>query len=139
MGSVVDADKSGSIGKGEFAEVIAFFCLNLKLKSASEMLQLLKDKPPYTDYDGAPFRLGGSTRVHNGFELTAGRSHQEGHFLCTHPFDATAGEIYVKLEYQAYAREQHEFGEGICIYLCNPDVEGWDTHFDGSGPVGFQG
>ena len=30
-------------------------------------------------------------------------------------------------------------GGGLCIYLCDPSVEGWDRHFDGTGPLGFVG
>ena len=30
-------------------------------------------------------------------------------------------------------------GEGLCVYLLDPSVPGWDTHFDGSGPLGFVG
>lgn len=139
---LVDADKSGTVGKGELKEVIAFFCLNYKLKSSAEILAAVIAKPAFTDYEGAPFRMGGNCKVQNGFQLCAAKPHQEGHFLCTHAFDADKGEIYVKVEYQALSapgKDEAELGEGLCIYLADPSVKGWNTDFDGSGPVGFQG
>jgi len=140
---LVDTDKSGTIGKGEFAEVIAHFCLNYKCKSAAQILAAVSEKPHFTDYEGAPFRMGGNCRVNNGFELCSGKYNEEGHFLCTHAFDADQGEIFVKVEYQAMQRsgkeDEDHIGEGICIYLADPSVKGWNTAFDGSGPVGFQG
>ena len=30
-------------------------------------------------------------------------------------------------------------GQGICLYLLDPSVPGWDRDFDGSGPLGFVG
>ena len=30
-------------------------------------------------------------------------------------------------------------GQGLCVYLVDPSVAGWDRHFDGSGPLGFVG
>lgn len=30
-------------------------------------------------------------------------------------------------------------GQGLCVYLCNPAVPGWDREFDGTGPLGFVG
>ena len=29
--------------------------------------------------------------------------------------------------------------QGLCVYLVDPSVDGWDQHFDGSGPLGFIG
>ena len=30
-------------------------------------------------------------------------------------------------------------GQGICLYLLDPSVPGWDRDFDGSSPLGFAG
>merc|ERR1711998_347229 len=32
-----------------------------------------------------------------------------------------------------------EGGEGLCIYLLDPEVPGWDRDFNGTGPLGFLG
>ena len=38
-----------------------------------------------------------------------------------------------------YASQEQNGGEGLCVYLLDPSVPGWDRHFDGSGPLGFVG
>ena len=42
------------------------------------------------------------------------------------------------LEYMTCAKDSMEPGEGFCVYLVDPSKEGWDTDFNGEGPVGFQ-
>ena len=60
--------------------------------------------------------------------------------LCRKPFQCTSAEIHASLEYVMTPNTGEENGgEGLCVYLCDPSVPGWDTHFDGSGPVGFVG
>ena len=82
----------------------------------------------------------GSCIARRGFELTTGKDKQKGHLLCTVPFDAIHGEVHISLEYQATKRDGQtkEMGEGMCIYLVDPKVDEWNTHFDGTGPTGFQ-
>ena len=82
----------------------------------------------------------GSCIARRGFELTTGKDKQKGHLLCTVPFDAIHGEVHISLEYQATKRDGQtkELGEGMCIYLVDPKVDEWNTHFEGTGPTGFQ-
>ena len=64
----------------------------------------------------------------------------QGHLLCRVPFEATSNLIYASLEYVMEPKSAADGGgQGLCIYLCDPSVEGWDRHFDGSGPLGFVG
>lgn len=30
-------------------------------------------------------------------------------------------------------------GQGLCVYLVDPSIPGWDRQFDGTGPLGFVG
>ena len=64
----------------------------------------------------------------------------QGHLLCRVPFECQNAEIIASLEYVMEPKSAAEGGgQGLCIYLCDPSVEGWDRHFDGSGPLGFVG
>ena len=64
----------------------------------------------------------------------------QGHLLCRIPFECQNAEIIASLEYVMEPKSAAEGGgQGLCIYLCDPSVEGWDRHFDGSGPLGFVG
>jgi len=86
------------------------------------------------------WRCAGNTTVKYGFELTQDADDQEGHLLCRVPFTTTGKEIYATLEYVMEPKSAAEGGgQGLCIYLCDPTVVGWDRKFDGSGPLGFVG
>eukprot|EP00658_Telonema_sp_P-2_P011612 TRINITY_DN14434_c0_g1_i9.p1 TRINITY_DN14434_c0_g1~~TRINITY_DN14434_c0_g1_i9.p1 ORF type:complete len:436 (+),score=154.71 TRINITY_DN14434_c0_g1_i9:239-1546(+) len=148
----VDEDESGTINRGEFAALMKFCCLHFKMDSLSDFKELLEKTPAYTDFNET-FRMGGNTFLDKDlgrFTLVRGK-HQRaiGHFLCRMPFDAD-GDTYVKLDYQCNPREDavweedkkaanEKCGEGLCVYLVDPEAEGWDEQFDGEGPCGFQG
>jgi hypothetical protein len=86
------------------------------------------------------WRCAGDAKVGFGFELTQDKDDQEGHLLCRVPFEAKGAELYVTLEYVMEPKSAAEGGgQGLCIYLVDPSVEGWDRAFDGSGPLGFVG
>jgi len=86
------------------------------------------------------WRLAGSTKVEFGFELTQDQDNQKGHILCRQPFTSTGHEIVCTLDYVMEPKSAAESGgQGLCIYLLDPEVEGWDSTFDGSGPLGFVG
>lgn len=86
------------------------------------------------------WRSSGHTKVKFGFELTQDKDDQEGHLLCRHPFTAKGTEIFASFVYVMQPKSAAEGGgQGLCIYLCDPSVRGWDRHFDGSGPLGFIG
>jgi hypothetical protein len=86
------------------------------------------------------WRCAGHTVVEYGFELTQDEDDQEGHLLCRVPFEVTSSEIHASLEYVMEPKSYAEGGgQGLCIYLCDPSVQGWDRSFDGSGPLGFVG
>lgn len=86
------------------------------------------------------WRCAGNTVVEYGFELTQDEAGQEGHLLCRVPFTTSGNEIYASLEYVMEPKSAAESGgEGLCVYLCDPSIPGWDRHFDGSGPLGFVG
>merc|ERR1712153_88581 len=75
-----------------------------------------------------------------GFELTQDKNDQEGHLLCRVPFTAKGAELHASLEYVMKPKSAAEGGgQGLCVYLVDPSVEGWDRHFDGSGPMGCEG
>ena len=86
------------------------------------------------------WRCSGSTVVKFGFELTQDKDNQEGHLLCRVPFQCRSNEIHASLEYVMEPKSAAEGGgQGLCVYLVDPSVPGWDRHFDGSGPMGFVG
>lgn len=86
------------------------------------------------------WRTAGHTQIEYGFELTQDADDQEGHLLCRQPFDVLGTEIHASLEYvmepKTYAEEG---GQGLCIYLVDPSIPGWDRSFNGTGPLGFVG
>jgi len=87
------------------------------------------------------WRLAGDTTVGYGFELTQNKPEkQTGHIMCLHPFTATGDDIVFTLEYVLEPKSHAEGGgQGLCIYLLDPEVEGWNSKFDGTGPLGFIG
>ena len=86
------------------------------------------------------WRCAGNAKVGFGFELTQDKNDQEGHLLCRVPFTAKGAEINASFEYVMKPKSAAEGGgQGLCIYLVDPSVEGWDRMFDGSGPLGFVG
>merc|ERR1712166_315361 len=87
------------------------------------------------------WRLAGDTTVGYGFELTQNKpDKQTGHIMGLQPFTATGDDIVCTLEYVSEPKSAAESGgQGLCIYLLDPEVEGWDSTFDGSGPLGFVG
>lgn len=86
------------------------------------------------------WRCAGNARIGFGFELTKDLDNQQGHLLCRHPFSAKSDEIHCSFVYTMKPKSAAEDGgQGLCAYLCDPSVVGWDRHFDGSGPLGFVG
>lgn len=86
------------------------------------------------------WRTAGHTKVEYGFELTQDVDNQEGHLLCRVPFTTEGSEIFASLEYVMEPKSAADGGgQGLCVYLCDPEVDGWDRHFDGTGPLGFVG
>jgi len=90
------------------------------------------------------WRSAGTLKLGKGFELTQGAPNQVGHLLCRVPFTLPEGsdtvansEIHASLEY--YMPPSENPGHGLVIYILDPSIEGWDTHFDGEGPLGFVG
>ena len=86
------------------------------------------------------WRMAGTGKLGYGFELTQDKDDQEGHLLCRVPFKAKSSEVHVSLEYVMEPKSAAEGGgQGMCVYLVDPSVAGWDRHFDGTGPLGFVG
>lgn len=84
------------------------------------------------------WRSAGTTKVGKGFELVQDLPNQEGHLLCLVPFESTGSHVYVTLDYLTES-QANQSGNGLCIYLMDPAVSGWDCLFDGSGMLGFGG
>merc|ERR1711998_631936 len=93
------------------------------------------------DEEGSPvpvhgrgqFRCAGDSHMAYGFQLTGsedGNNTQQGHFMCLIEFEATGNEIILKFEYNMHG-EPFDEGEGLCAYLMDPTVPGWDSKFDG--------
>lgn len=114
-----------------------------------EPVTLLKYHDYEVDETGAPlvvtgrpgqFRCAGDSVMSFGFQLTANEEseneQQQGHFLCLVDFTAEKSEVDLKFEYNM-SGEPKEGGYGLCAYLLDPDVPGWDTEFNGTGPLGF--
>merc|ERR1711865_72071 len=96
---------------------------------------------PVTTNDKGQFRCAGDAHMAFGFQLTAsphGQAEQNGHFLCLVEFEAAGSEIELKFEYNMCGIPP-EHGEGLCAYLLDPSVAGWDNEFNGTGPMGFVG
>merc|ERR1719160_420829 len=87
------------------------------------------------------FRLAGQATVGYGFQLVANKDagiyDQQGTLLCMVEFEAESNEIFLKFEYNLHGLPG--MAEGLCAYLLDPSVPGWDTQFDGTGPLGFGG
>ena len=54
------------------------------------------------------------------------------------PFKCKGNQIHAGLEYEMGPKESGG-GEGLCVYLLDPTVPGWDQDFTGSGSLGFVG
>jgi len=95
---------------------------------------------PQTVAHPGTFRLCGHGFLDYGFQLTGNpdmpTAKQQGHFLCRVEFelDSASSEIFLKFDYHMHGTEG---GEGLCAYLLDPSVKGWDTNFQTSGPMGF--
>jgi hypothetical protein len=86
------------------------------------------------------WRMAGNGKLGFGFELTQDADNQEGHLLCRVPLKTDGNELFAKLEYVMQPKSASEGGgQGLCIYLVDPSIPGWDRQFDGSGPLGFVG
>jgi hypothetical protein len=86
------------------------------------------------------WRTAGHATIGYGFELTKDEDDQQGHLLCRVPFEVQGQEIFASLEYVMAPKAFDEGGgQGLCIYLLDPSIPGWDRKFDGSGPLGFVG
>jgi len=86
------------------------------------------------------WRMAGTGKLGFGFELTQDKGEQEGHLLCRVPFEAQGSELHASLMYVMKPKSAADGGgQGLCVYLVDPSVEGWDQHFDGTGPLGFVG
>jgi len=91
------------------------------------------------DHEG-DWRMAGDAKLGQGFELTQDADNQEGHLLCRVKFETRTNELHASLEYSMTPKSAAQGGgQGLCVYLVDPDVAGWDRHFDGSGPLGFVG
>ena len=63
----------------------------------------------------------------------------QGHVLCRVPLETAGSEILANLEYVVETETAEKVGEGLCMYLIDPSVDGWDEHFDGGGSMGLVG
>ena len=84
--------------------------------------------PSETQEDDGMFRCAGTSFMNAGFQLTAhpkGGNEQQGHFMCLVNFAADSHKLELNFEYLM------EGGAGLCAYLLDPSVEGWDNTFDG--------
>merc|ERR1712166_206392 len=87
------------------------------------------------------FRCAGDAHLAFGFQLTgndSGSKNQQGHLACLSTFAPAGSKIEIKFEYNMFAEQSTSTdGEGLCAYLLDPSVQGWDTDFNGTGPMGF--
>merc|ERR1711907_211155 len=95
-----------------------------------------------TDHVGQ-FRCAGDAFMEFGFQLTANPNasdvtQQQGHFMCLVEFESEASEITASFEYNMCGDPKNA-GAGLCAYILDPTVPGWDTKFNGTGPMGFLG
>jgi hypothetical protein len=73
------------------------------------------------------WRCAGHAKLGFGFELTQDAEDQEGHLLCRHPFEAKSDEIHCTFVYTMKPKNfEEKGGQGLCAYLCDPSVPGWD-------------
>lgn len=149
---LVDGDGSGKVSRGEFAALVKFMCINFKVEACTALHKELSTRPKYKDFNDQ-FRMGGMCHEDGDrgcFTLVRGR-HQRavGHFLCRVAFESD-GDTYVKFKYQCNPREDEVWeadkkaanescGEGLCVYLVDPEADKWDEDFNGEGECGFQG
>ena len=102
----------------------------------------------------APWRCTEGMQFDYGFELTQDQElDRRAHLLCRVPFDLRRHKrlhvciqhaaqtepltLQVSLEYTMGPQmTDRNGGEGLCLYLADPSVVGWDTDFEGGGSVG---
>ena len=135
-----DGKSDGKISLEEFRTLIDFCVISTKLQQLEGLAADLSAKPSFRKYEKTPFIMGHDCEIGYGFELTNGEVMQNGHLLCSHPFDIKTGEVHVSLEY--YTKQIHEdapHGEGLCVYLADPSVEKVCEEFEGTGACGFTG
>lgn len=87
------------------------------------------------------FRCAGDSFMEFGFQLTnnpnaPNQEQQQGHFMCLVEFEAAGSQITLKFEYNMFGSPVSD-GAGLCAYILDPSVPGWDSEFDGTGPMGF--
>eukprot|EP00658_Telonema_sp_P-2_P043057 TRINITY_DN31012_c0_g2_i2.p1 TRINITY_DN31012_c0_g2~~TRINITY_DN31012_c0_g2_i2.p1 ORF type:complete len:195 (-),score=75.57 TRINITY_DN31012_c0_g2_i2:50-634(-) len=89
----------------------------------------------------ATWRCTSGMQFDFGFELTQDQPDQTGHVLCLSPFQLEGIQrLRVGLEYTMGPNMSYGTGgEGLCIYLADPNVPGCFTDFSGQGPLGFVG
>lgn len=117
-------------GKETKASGIPYGCIDYDVRGG----KLVK-----IDTEGT-WRMAGHGKLGFGFELTQDKNDQEGHLLCRQPFETKSNEIIASLEYVMQPKSAAEGGgQGLCIYLVDPTVRGWDRQFDGTDPLGFVG
>merc|ERR1712166_1575374 len=130
----------GKVSLEEFKTLIDFCVVSTKLQQLEGLSADLSVRPTFRRYQKTPFIMGNDCEIGYGFELTNGGPNQNGHLLCSHPFDIKTGEVHVSLEY--YTKQIHadkERGEGLCVYLADPAVAKVCEEFEGSGVCGFAG
>merc|ERR1712166_821411 len=135
-----DGKNDGKVSLEEFRTLIDFCVHSTKLKQLEGLSADLSARPSFRRYQKTPFIMGNDCEIGYGFELTNGGPNQNGHLLCSHPFDIKTGEVHVSLEY--YTKQIHadkERGEGLCVYLADPAVAKVCEEFEGSGVCGFAG
>ena len=139
---LVDDDESSKISKSEFAQLVDYVMLLQKLENCDLLLKYLSGLGEnFRRYKKTPFIMGGDCTVGKGFELTSGDPLEEGHLICEVPCKAASNEVHISLDYYAtqLVSNSSHCGEGLCIYLADPTVDGVFEHFDGEGPCGFLG
>ena len=52
------------------------------------------------------------------------------------PFTTEGSEIFASLEYVMEPKSAADGGgQGLCVYLCDPEVDGWDRYLNHSGAL----
>ena len=59
--------------------------------------------------------------------------------LCRIPLETNSSHIFAHFDYVAEAEDPGSVGEGLCVYLIDPALDGWDRDFTTAGPLGFVG
>ena len=133
-GAAKAAEETAAAEAAEEALAVPTGCTDYGMGQVDGKRKLLK-----LDGEG-DWRMAGTGKLGYGFELTQDKDDQEGHLLCRVPFKAKSSEVHVSLEYVMEPKSAAEGGgQGMCVYLVDPSVAGWDRHFDGTGPLGFVG